>query len=64
MDKKTTIRARIARMEPGEEVRFQRANARSISATCSQIASAYQGEREYKTVDVQALEQVIVWRTK
>lgn len=64
MDQKTTIRARIARMEPGEEIRFQKANARSISATCSQVVSAYQGEREYKTVDVQALEQVIVWRTK
>lgn len=64
MDQKTTIRARIARMEPGEEIRFPKANARSISATCSQVVSAYQGEREYKTVDVQALEQVIVWRTK
>lgn len=64
MDKKTTIRSRIACMEPGEEIRFQKANARSISATCSQVVSAYQGEREYKTVDVQALEQVIVWRTK
>lgn len=64
MDQKTTIRARIARMEPGEEIRFSKANARSISATCSQVVSAYQGEREYKTVDVQALEQVIVWRTK
>ncbi len=64
MDKKPTIRSRIARMEPGEEIRFQKANARSISATCSQVVSAYQGEREYKTVDVQALEQVIVWRTK
>lgn len=51
-------------MEPGEEIRFSKANARSISATCSQVVSAYQGEREYKTVDVQALEQVIVWRTK
>lgn len=62
MDQKTTIRARIARMEPGEEIRFQKANARSISATCSQVVSAHEGKREYKTVEV--LEQVIVWRTK
>lgn len=62
MDKKDTYRSQIARMKKGDELRLPKANARSISATCSQVVSAHEGKREYKTVEV--LEQVIVWRTK
>lgn len=59
MDKKEPIRTRINRMNTGEEVRFPNGNARSISATCSQIASVIPG-REYRTIAV--LDEVIVWR--